>query len=194
MIFLKIKQIKIPLITGFLKMLNNIRTMDLIKPKLYVFNFSETNVVERQNVDENAYISFTHKAYIFACSTKEAFLIYMNYCNILKINLDFYISLSEFEKHLSVVRKNIKHFTIPRIERLYITCVCYDSIDTSSYIVKYNYKSSKEIIKHLYNSQPLEEFDDIDNNFCMSNLYINSTYKKSDLIYDNHFENFVNVF
>ena len=173
---------------------NNIRVMDFIKPKLYVFNFSETNTIKRQNEDENMYITFTHKAYIFAFSAKEAFLIYMNYCNILKISVDFDMSFSDFEKYLCIFKENIKHFTIPRIERLYIIYDCYDSIDRTSYIVKYNYKSSKEIIKHLYNSQPLEEFRDIINNFSMSNLYINSTDKHCETVYDYKFEDFVNIF
>ncbi len=169
--------------------INNVKMMDVynissfimkfIKPKLYVFHYSDERVIHREN-EEDAFIRSNQKAYIFATSPKEAYLIYMHYCKSLNLLVDIYISLEEFENHLIVLNESIKHFTIPRIDNLDISVSMDDNIDESTYIQKYSFKCTKAIKKMLYNCQPLEKFSDIDENrFLPAEVYINTSIRTS---------------
>jgi hypothetical protein len=183
------------IISSVQKAIDNVKMMDVknisstimkfFNPKLYLFQYSDKNVIHRQSEDEDAFIGSIQKAYIFATCPKEAFLIYMHYCQSLNLTTlyDTYFTLTEFEKYLKVVNENIKHFTIPRIESLQLLYSCQDNIDRYSYINKYQYKSSKDIKKLLYKCVPLVDFDDIENNnYIPGQLYVNSTNKSCTIV------------
>ena len=183
------------IISSVQKAIDNVKMMDVknisstimkfFNPKLYLFNYSDEIVIHRQTEDEDAFIGSIQKAYIFATCPKEAFLIYMHYCQSLNLTTlyDTYFTLTEFETYLTVVNENIKHFTIPRIESLQLLYSCQDNIDRYSYINKYQYKSSKDIKKLLYKCVPLVDFNDIENNnYISGDLYVNSTNKSCTIV------------
>ena len=157
--------------------------IDYVKPKLYYFLHSDAEVIHRVDETENAFDHFSYKAYIFACNPSEAFLMYVNYCESFKINVN--LGLEKFEENLTIVNENLKHYTVPRIERLEIINSVTDNIDNSSYITTYNYYSTKNIKKLLYNCQPLEDFNQNDNVILdASNVYREFTNRTCDFQYD----------
>lgn len=152
--------------------------MNFMKPNLYKVCYS-LKITNRHFME-----TMIVKSYIYAYSVNHAYYLYNHY---IQTALDmqftkFILSKEQFQTNIKVINTNLKYYTIPRIDNIFIQFhLDFEEFNYFHHIFKrFIYKSNKNSKKLLYNQD--EDSEDYLN--LLETIYKTNTIKLSRSFYE----------